>query len=78
MASEYDKIHSNPLRVRILDLIRESPATKLELAKTSGAPLSKVMYHTKVLEDAKAIRPVETELGAEAETAEPTYEARYG
>jgi predicted transcriptional regulator len=78
MASEYDKIHSNPLRVRILDLIRKSPATKLELAQSAEAPLSKVIYHTKVLEDAEEIQQVEPDEHDASDDPERSYEARYG
>lgn len=78
MASEYDKIHSNPVRVRILELIHGMPRTQEELIEEADTSRRHVIYHTKVLEDADQIQQVEPDGGDGPDVCGPSYEARCG
>lgn len=51
---------SDPLRMTILDLLRERAATVAELASAAGRPKSTVAHHVNVLVDAGVVRVVRT------------------
>jgi DNA-binding transcriptional ArsR family regulator len=56
----YVKAMSHPLRVRILALLDERPASPVELAKWLGARLGTIAYHVRTLERLGAIELIGT------------------
>lgn len=59
---EATQVHalSHPLRLRVLDLLAEAPATNRQLAESLGASPSKVFFHVQQLLRAGLIRRGET------------------
>lgn len=53
------KAFTDPLRIRILDLLQEEAATNQQLADALGEPQAKVLYHLRALLDAELIALVE-------------------
>lgn len=53
------KAFTDPLRIRILDLLQEEAATNQQLADGLGEPQAKVLYHLRALLDAELIVLVE-------------------
>lgn len=51
----------NPMRIRILDAVAESPASTRQLADRLGEGLSVVSYHVGVLRETGCVQPVQAE-----------------
>lgn len=56
------KVVADPLRLRMLALLRRSPATAKELAGGLGVPLKKLYYHLALLEEHQLIRVRDTRI----------------
>ena len=56
----YVKALAHPLRIRILALLRERPASPVQLAPRLGSTLGRVSHHVRVLRDIGLIELVET------------------
>jgi DNA-binding transcriptional ArsR family regulator len=56
------KVVADPLRLRILELLRRAPSTVKQLAKELDVPLKKLYYHVNLLETHSLIRVVGTRL----------------
>lgn len=56
----YVKALAHPLRIRILAMLEERPASPVQLAPRLGGTLGQVGYHVRVLRDAGLIELVET------------------
>ncbi len=50
---------TDPLRVRILNMLKDEPATNQQIAHALGEPQAKVLYHIRFLVDVGLIRLVE-------------------
>ena len=56
----YVKAVAHPLRIRILAMLAERPASPVQLAPQLGSTLGRVGYHVRVLRDAGLLELVET------------------
>jgi len=56
------KVLADPLRLRILALLRREPATAKQIAAELGAPIKKLYYHLGLLEEHELIRVRSTRL----------------
>ena len=54
------KVVADPLRLRLLALVRRGPATAKQLAQSLGTPLKGLYYHLGLLEEHRLIRVVAT------------------
>jgi DNA-binding transcriptional ArsR family regulator len=56
------RIVADPLRLRMLELLRREPATAKQLAQALNVPLKKLYYHINLLEEHKLIRVTGTNI----------------
>src|SRR5688572_10061938 len=56
------KLISDPLRLRMLELLRGEPRTVKELARALGVAPTKLYYHVKLLLERELIRVAETRI----------------
>ena len=56
------KAFTDPLRLRVLNILRQRAATNQQVADTLGEPHAKVLYHVRILLDAGLIRLVDQQI----------------
>jgi DNA-binding transcriptional ArsR family regulator len=56
------KVFTDPLRIRVLNVLSQREATNQQVADSLGEPTAKVLYHVRFLLDAGIIRLVRTEV----------------
>lgn len=56
------KVFTDPLRIRVLNVLEQREATNQQVADSLGEPTAKVLYHVRFLIDAGLIRLVRTEV----------------
>lgn len=59
---EQIKAFTDPLRLRVLRILRERPATNQQVADELGEPHAKVLYHIRFLLEAGLIKLVDTQI----------------
>jgi DNA-binding transcriptional ArsR family regulator len=61
-SSQQLKAFTDPLRIRVLDALRDRAATNQQLANALGEPQAKVLYHLRFLLDAGLIQLVDQQV----------------
>lgn len=56
------KVFTDPLRIRVLNVLEQREATNQQVADSLGEPTAKVLYHVRFLTEAGLIRLVRTEV----------------
>ena len=56
------KVFTDPLRIRVLNVLARREATNQQVADSLGEPTAKVLYHVRFLGEAGLIRLVRTEV----------------
>lgn len=56
------KVFTDPLRIRVLNVLSQRAATNQQIADSLGEPTAKVLYHVRFLVDAGLVRLIRTEI----------------
>lgn len=56
------KAFTDPLRIRVLDILVDRPATNQQIAKALAEPQAKILYHIRFLLECNLIRLIETRI----------------